>query len=70
HHMVEHQHGGETTPENLGWLCKYHNSQAARGTRGHTERRDGQIVYVSPYGNVTATGTDHKARAEHRKPPD
>ncbi|MCT2338706.1 HNH endonuclease signature motif containing protein [Corynebacterium sp. p3-SID1056] len=70
HHMEEHQHGGETTPSNLGWLCKYHNSQAARGTRGHTERRDGQIVYVSPYGNVTATGTDHKARAEHRKPPD
>ena len=70
HHMVEHQHGGETTPSNLGWLCKYHNSQAARGTRGHTERRDGQIVYVSPYGNVTATGTDHKARADNRKPPD
>ena len=47
-----------------------HNSQAARGTRGHTERLDGQIVYVSPYGNVTATGTDHKARSDNRKPPD
>ena len=68
HHMTEHRQGGQTAPHNLGWLCKYHNSQAARGTRGHTERRDGQIVYVSPHGNVTKTGVDHQARAKHRKP--
>ena len=68
HHMSEHRHGGETTPANLGWLCQYHNSQAATGARGHTERRDGQIYYVSPYGNATPTGTDHTARAPHRRP--
>ena len=70
HHMSEHRHGGETTPANLGWLCQYHNSQAATGARGHTERRDGQIYYVSPYGNATPTGTDHTARAPSRTPPD
>ena len=68
HHMTEHRQGGETAPHNLGWLCKYHNSQAARGTRGHTERRDGRIVYVSPHGNVTKTGVDHAVRAKYRRP--
>ena len=25
HHLTEHARGGETTPENLCWLCPYHN---------------------------------------------
>ena len=66
HHMTEHQHGGETAVHNLGWLCRYHNYQAGRASRGRTERRGGRIVYVSPSGSVTPTGADHVARAPHR----
>lgn len=68
HHMTEHRFGGETVVSNLGWLCRYHNYQAGRATRGHTERRGGQIVYVSPSGQVTPTGADHAARASSRGP--
>lgn len=68
HHMTEHRFGGETVVSNLGWLCRYHNYQAGRATRGHTERRGGQIVYVSPTGQVTPTGADHAARASSREP--
>ncbi|MGV0375246.1 HNH endonuclease signature motif containing protein [Corynebacterium hadale] len=68
HHMVEHQHGGETEVGNLGWLCRYHNYQAGRPSRGRTQRRDGRIVWVSPSGRVTPTGADHAARAPFRSP--
>ena len=68
HHMVEHQHGGETEVGNLGWLCRYHNYQAGRPSRGRTQRRDGRIVWVSPSGRVTPTGVDHAARALFRTP--
>ena len=68
HHMVEHQHGGETEVGNLGWLCRYHNYQAGKSSRGRTQRRDGRIVWVSPSGRVTPTGADHAARAPFRTP--
>lgn len=47
HHLTEHARGGETTPENLCWLCPYHNGVNGQEGFGRMERINGKLAWVS-----------------------
>lgn len=46
HHIQEWRHGGETNPENLTPLCKYHNAINGLPGRGRIVRENGKIKWV------------------------
>ncbi|MDR7328876.1 HNH endonuclease signature motif containing protein [Corynebacterium guangdongense] len=61
HHLRAWEHGGPTNAENHATCCGYHNGvndddPNAPPRRGRLERRNGEIVYVSPGGSVTRNG--------------
>lgn len=46
HHIKEWRNGGETNPENLTPLCKYHNAINGLPGRGRIVRENGKIKWV------------------------
>ena len=46
HHITEWRKGGETNPENLTPLCKYHNAINGLPGRGRIVRENGKIKWV------------------------
>lgn len=46
HHIQEWRHGGETNPENLTPLCKYHNAINGLPGRGRIVRENGKVKWV------------------------
>lgn len=46
HHIKEWRHGGETNPENLTPLCKYHNAINGLPGRGRIVRENGKVKWV------------------------
>lgn len=62
HHLTEHARGGETTPENLCWLCPYHNGVNGQEGFGRMERISGKLAWVSD-----ATGKARFVEDERRQ---
>lgn len=62
HHLTEHARGGETTPENLCWLCPYHNGVNGQEGFGRMERINGKLAWVSD-----ATGKARFVEDERRQ---
>ena len=48
HHITEWKDGGETNPENLTPLCKYHNAINGLPGRGRIVRENGRIRWQPP----------------------
>ncbi|TVU84439.1 HNH endonuclease [Corynebacterium aurimucosum] len=73
HHIQEWRNGGETNPENLTPLCKYHNAINGLPGRGRIVRENGTIKWV-PAGPRDPREPAHPHRAprgqrihEHRQ---
>lgn len=62
HHITEWRHGGETNPENLTPLCKYHNAINGLPGRGRIVRENGKIKWV-PAGPRDPREPAHPHRA-------
>ena len=62
HHIKEWRHGGETNPENLTPLCKYHNAINGLPGRGRIVRENGKIKWV-PAGPRDPREPAHPHRA-------
>ncbi|MDK8896958.1 HNH endonuclease signature motif containing protein [Corynebacterium sp. MSK004] len=62
HHITEWRHGGETNPENLSPLCKYHNAINGLPGRGRIVRENGKIKWV-PAGPRDPREPAHPHRA-------
>ena len=62
HHLTEHVRGGETKPENLCWLCPYHNGVNGQKGFGRMERINGRLAWVSD-----ATGKARFVEDERRE---
>lgn len=62
HHITEWRKGGETNPENLTPLCKYHNAINGLPGRGRIVREDGKIKWV-PAGPRDPREPAHPHRA-------
>lgn len=55
HHLEAHKNGGQTTPENLTMLCKYHNGindDDGTSKRGKMTRHRGKIRLQQPGGKL------------------
>ncbi|MBP6526112.1 MAG: hypothetical protein KA249_11965, partial [Dermatophilaceae bacterium] len=50
---------GETTPANLGGLCRRHHRLKQRGRWRYTLTPDGTVEWVSPSGKKRITHADH-----------
>lgn len=62
HHIKEWRNGGETNPENLTPLCKYHNAINGLPGRGRIVRENGKIKWV-PAGPRDPREPAHPHRA-------
>lgn len=62
HHIKEWRHGGETNPENLTPLCKYHNAINGLPGRGRIVRENGKVKWV-PAGPRDPREPAHPHRA-------
>ncbi|WP_049154772.1 HNH endonuclease signature motif containing protein [Corynebacterium aurimucosum] len=62
HHITEWRKGGETNPENLTPLCKYHNAINGLPGRGRIVRENGKIKWV-PAGPRDPREPAHPHRA-------
>ncbi|MGV0328576.1 HNH endonuclease signature motif containing protein [Corynebacterium guaraldiae] len=62
HHIKEWRNGGETNPENLTPLCKYHNAINGLPGRGRIVRENGKIKWV-PAGPREPREPAHPHRA-------
>ena len=62
HHITEWKDGGETNPENLTPLCKYHNAINGLPGRGRIVRENGRIRWQPP-GPRDPRETFHPHRA-------
>ena len=62
HHIQEWRHGGETNPENLTPLCKYHNAINGLPGRGRIVRENGKVKWV-PAGPRDPREPAHPHRA-------
>ena len=59
HHIDAHKNGGQTNPENLTMLCKYHNGanddDAGKRKRGRMRRHHGKVKLHTPGGKLLKT---------------
>lgn len=62
HHIKEWRNGGETNPENLTPLCKYHNAINGLPGRGRIVRENGKVKWV-PAGPRDPREPAHPHRA-------
>ncbi|WP_412099977.1 HNH endonuclease signature motif containing protein [Corynebacterium aurimucosum] len=66
HHIKEWRNGGETNPENLTPLCKYHNAINGLPGRGRIVRENGKIKWV-PAGPRDPREPVHPHRASRAR---